>query len=65
MYLKIELEQQYPYEDEKYALVAFSRDHSVVIREGGNWSKEDAIDSAAAFTKNLTEKGYVVLNNLC
>lgn len=56
--LQIKLEKQYPYENQKYALVAHSVDNAVVVKEGGNWSKEDAIDSIKTFAEYLVSKGY-------
>ena len=58
--LRIDLEKQYPLENQKYALVAHSADNNVVIKEGGNWSKEDAINSIQGFAEDLTAKGYKI-----
>jgi len=58
--LQIDLEKQYPLENQKYALVAHSNDNNVVIKEGGNWTKADAIDSIRGFAEDLIAKGYKI-----
>jgi len=58
--LQIDLEKQYPLENQKYALVAHSADNNVVIKEGGNWTKTDAIDSIRGFAEGLIAKGYKI-----
>jgi len=58
--LRIDLEKQYPLENQKYALVAYSNDNNVVIKEGGSWTEEDAIDSIQGFAEDLIAKGYKI-----
>ena len=58
--LIISLEKQYPFEHKKYAVVGHTKGYCTVLREGGNWLKEDAIDSIPAIAEGWIAKGYKI-----